>query len=321
MSKVIITDHGFASADPERSVLEPAGICLEEIKPDCRTEDDIITHCQEADALIVQFAPVTRKVLEALPKVKCLVRYGVGVNNLDLDAARDLGVLVANVPDYCVEEVSDHALAMALSLCRELPQNHSWLVQKGWGLATPCGIRSFGETEFGLVGFGRIARRVAQKAKALGSAVKAYDPLAPEAAFTELGVQRVDLPTLLSASDIISFHCPLTPETTHLVNAQTLATMRRGVLLINTSRGPVIDEPALVEALQSGQVGGAGLDVFEQEPLPAESPLRGMANVILTSHVASASEKAWLMLQTKAAEAAREFLLGRKPAAIVVDVP
>ncbi|HQE83404.1 MAG TPA: C-terminal binding protein, partial [Candidatus Hydrogenedentes bacterium] len=134
MKRVIITDHSFPHVDLEREIIESAGFALETIQPICKTEDDIIRACGKADALLVQWAPVTRRVLEALPNVRCIVRYGVGVNNFDLDAARDLGVVAANVPDFCVEEVANHALAMILSLCRRIPQDHHQILQGGWGV-------------------------------------------------------------------------------------------------------------------------------------------------------------------------------------------
>jgi D-3-phosphoglycerate dehydrogenase / 2-oxoglutarate reductase len=318
MKKVVITDHGFTSIAPERAAVEGAGFTLEEIKPNCTTEDDVIAKCQGADALIVQWAPITRKVLEALPTVKCLVRYGVGVNNLDLEASKDLGVMVVNVPDYCIEEVSDHTVAFALTLCREIVPNHNLMVNGGWGLVTPHHVRQFKDYKYGLVGFGRISRCVAKKVKGFGGEVMAYDPWADEAFFKELGVKRVELNELFSTADIISLHCPLTEETTHLINAKTIATMKPGVILINMARGPVVDEAALIEALQSGKILAAGLDVFETEPPAADNPLRKMPNVVLSSHIASVSDKAVGMLQTKAGEGARDFLLGKRPVSVIV---
>ena len=318
MSKVVITDHNFPSVDIERSIVEPLGIQLAAISPPCKTEDDIIRNCGDADVLIVQWAPITRRVLEALPKVKCIVRYGVGVNNFDLEAARDLGVVAANVPDFCIEEVSDHALAMTLSLCRRIPQDHNQIMDGGWGVNRFRPIPAFSELTIGLVSFGKIARAFARKAKALGFSVIAFDPLAEDAVFTEAGVESVNLDTLLKTADVVSLHCPLLPETTHLINRETIALMKPGAILINTSRGQVVNEVDLVTALEQGRIGCAGLDVFEEEPLPFHSPLRKLNNVILTSHAASVSENALDMLQSKAAEAARDFLQGKRPSSALV---
>jgi len=313
MSKVIITDHSFPSIDLQRSIVESAGFRLEQAQPICKTEQEVIERCQDAEVLLVQWAPVTRKVLQALPRVKCIVRYGVGVNNFDLEAARELGVVAANVPDFCVDEVSDHALAMILSLGRRMPQDHNHIVHGGWGINPFRPIPAFSDLCLGLVGFGQIARRVAHKAQAFGFTVIAYDPYVAPDLFADAGVTRVDFAGLVAAADIISLHCPLTAETTHIINHDAIAKMKPGAILVNTSRGPVVNETDLIAALESGRVGGAGLDVFEEEPLPAGSRLRGFANVILTSHAASVSEKAVATLQIKAAEAARDFLQGKRP--------
>ena len=318
MSKVTITDHSFPSIDLQKSVLADAGFDLGEIQPICKTEDNVINNCKNTEVLLVQWAPITRKVLEKLPEVKCIVRYGVGVNNFDLEAAKDLGVTAVNVPDFCLEEVSDHAMAMILSLCRRIPQDHSQILRGGWGIGDFRPIPAFSDLTIGLVSFGQISRLVAQKAKCFRFNVVAFDPLLPDEVFNKLGVERVDLDTLLAKSDIVSLHCPLVPATTGLINRDSLAKMKPRAILINTSRGPVVDEQAMIEALKSGQLGGAGLDVFEVEPLPAGSPLREFNNVILTSHAASVSERAVDNLQIKAAEAARDFLLGKRPASALV---
>jgi phosphoglycerate dehydrogenase-like enzyme len=169
-----------------------------------------------------------------------------------------------------------------------------------------------------LVSFGKIARNLAKKAAAIGFGIRAFDPFVDDAVFADAGVERMDLPELLATSDVVSLHCPLTPATTHLMNRQTLALMKPGAILINTSRGTVVSEPDLVAALQEGRLNGAGLDVFEKEPLPQDSPLLKMNNVVLTSHAASVSEKAVETLQRKAAEAARDFLLGKDPVSRLV---
>lgn len=313
MKKVAITDHGFPHVDLEREVIESAGFGFETIQPICKTEDDIIRTCGHVDVLLVQWAPVTRRVLEALPNVRCIVRYGVGVNNFDLDAARDLGVVAANVPDFCVEEVANHALAMILSLCRRIPQDHRQILQGGWGVNPFRPIHALTDLTLGLVSFGKIARNLARKAAGLGFSIIAHDPYVEAPTFDEYGVTRVEFDELLDQSDVLSLHCPLIPETNHLMDRHTLGQMKAGAILINTSRGPVVHEEALVEALRSGRLGGAGLDVFEEEPLAASSPLRGFPNVLLTSHAASVSEKAVEILQRKAAEAARDFLQGKDP--------
>lgn len=318
MRKVVVTDYGFPNVDLERAIIESAGFAFETVQPICKTEDDIVRTCGHADVLLVQWAPVTRRVLEALPNVRCIVRYGVGVNNFDLDAARDLGVMAANVPDFCVEEVANHALAMVLSLCRRIPQDHRRILEGGWGVNPFRPLDALTELTLGLVSFGKIARNLARKAAAFGFSIIAHDPYVDDAIFGEYQVTRVEFAELIARADVVSLHCPLVPETTHLMNREAFGRMKPGAILINTSRGPVVHEEALVEALKSGRLGGAGLDVFEEEPLPAGSPLRTFANVILTSHAASVSEKAVETLQRKAAEAARDFLEGKDPVSRLV---
>jgi D-3-phosphoglycerate dehydrogenase len=318
MLKVVVSDSTFPSLDLQRGVIEAAGFELREAQPKCLNEDDVITRCADADALLVQWAPITRRVLKALPNLKGVVRYGVGVDNIDLEAARELRIGVANIPTYCLEEVSNHAIAMMLSLARRIPQDHAGIVHGEWGVGPYLPIPAFLDMTLGLVSFGAIARRVARKAKAFGFHIVAADPFLDESVFAQEGVDRVDMETLFKTADIISLHCPLVPSTTHLIRRETIATMKPGVLIINTSRGPVIREADLVEALATGKVLAAGLDVFEREPLPADSPLRAMRNVVLTSHAASVSLRAVEALQVKAAESARDFLEGKRPEGALV---
>ena len=318
MPTVLITDHVFPSVNLERKVLEEAGFALQEVKPPCKTEDEVIERCQDADALIVQWAPITRRVLDALPKVKGVVRYGIGVDNIDVKGAKEAGRMVSNVPNYCQEEVSDHTLSMILSLARRIPQDHNQIARGGWGIGPFLPVPAFSDLTLGLIGFGSIAKKVSQKAKPFRFRQIASDPLAKDEGFKQNGVERVELDDLLKRADIISLHCPMLPSTRHLINAAAIAKMKPGVLLINTARGPLVNEADLIAALQSGKIVGAGLDVFEKEPLPVDSPLRSMSNVILSSHAASVSVRAVEQLQIQAAEAARDILLGKRPAGALV---
>jgi D-3-phosphoglycerate dehydrogenase len=240
------------------------------------------------------------------------------VDNIDVPAAKELGRMVSNVPNYCQEEVSDHAVSMILSLARRIPQDDNQIKHGGWGITPFLPIPAFADLTFGLVGFGSIARKVSEKAKPFRFRQIASDPIAPAEVFARHGVERVDLDTLLRTADIISLHCPLLPDTRHMINAESIARMKRGVILVNTARGPLVNEIDLVAALKSGKLVGAGLDVFEKEPLAADSPLRSLPNVILTSHAASVSARAVEMLQIQAAEAARDILLGKRPAGALV---
>jgi len=318
MRKVYVTDHDFPSLDGQRSIIESGGFQLEEVKPKCKTEDDIIRTCSEAEVLLVQWAPITRKVLAALNGVKCIVRYGIGVNNVDLQAAKELGVTVANVPDYCLEEVSDHALAMILSLCRRIPQGHHQIAHGGWGVGPLRPIPALTDLTLGIVGFGRIGQRVARKAGVFGFRILGFDPYVQDRQFAELSVEKEDWNVLVKTADVISLHCPLVEGTKHLINRETISLMKKSVILVNASRGPIVNETDLIEALTTGKILAAGLDVFEEEPLPTNSPLRGMGNVILTSHAAAVSEKAVLSCQLMAAETARNFLQGKRPASVIV---
>jgi D-3-phosphoglycerate dehydrogenase / 2-oxoglutarate reductase len=315
---VLITDHVFPSIAIQRRVLASAGFTLEEIKPNCKSEEEVIESCGRADVLLVQWAPITRRVLEALPRVRGVVRYGIGVDNIDVQAAKELGRMVSNVPNYCQEEVSDHALAMILSLARRIPHDHDQIKRGGWGVGPFLPIPAFSDLTLGLAGLGSIARKVSEKAKPFRFRQIAFDPFAPADVFAKCGVERVNRETLLRSADIISLHCPLLPETRHMINADAIAQMKPGVILVNTARGPLVNEADLAASLKAGKIAGAGLDVFEKEPLAPDSPLRALSNVILTSHAASVSTRAVELLQIQAAEAARDILLGKRPAGALV---
>jgi D-3-phosphoglycerate dehydrogenase / 2-oxoglutarate reductase len=315
---VLITDHVFPAINLQRKVIEDAGFTLEEIKPNCKAEHEVIQKCGRADVLLVQWAPITRRVLEALPNVKGVVRYGIGVDNIDVQGAKELGRMVSNVPNYCQEEVSDHAVSMILSLARRIPHDDNQIKHGGWGVGPFLPIPAFADLTFGMVGFGSIARKVSEKAKSFRFRQIASDPVAPAEVFARYGVERVEIDTLLQTADIISLHCPLLPQTRHMISADSIARMKPGTILVNTARGPLVNEADLVAALKAGKIVGAGLDVFEKEPLAVDSPLRSLPNVILTSHAASVSTRAVDLLQIQAAEAARDILLGKRPAGALV---
>jgi D-3-phosphoglycerate dehydrogenase len=315
---VLITDHVFPAIDLQRKVIEAAGFTLEEIKPNCKAEYEVIQKCGSADVLLVQWAPITRRVWEALPNVKGVVRYGIGVDNIDVQSAKELGRMVSNVPNYCQEEVSDHAISMILSLARRIPHDDNQIKHGGWGIGPFLPIPAFADLTFGLVGFGSIARKVSEKAKPFRFRQIASDPVVSAEVFAKHGVERVDLDTLLRTADIISLHCPLLPATRQMINAESIARMKPGTILVNTARGPLVNEADLVAALKAGKIVGAGLDVFEKEPLATDNPLRSLPNVILTSHAASVSMRAMDLLQIQAAEAARDILLGKRPAGALV---
>jgi len=295
----------------ERLALDPLG--CEVVATTAADEGGLIANLHEADVVLVSAAQMTRRVLEDLPRCRAVVRYGIGVDNVDLEAATDCGIIVAHVLDFCTEEVSNHAIALLLALARGLlPLHHDttagrWRQPQAWTLAPVHG------QTLGVVGFGNIGRAVARKARAFDMRLLAHDPYGDPNAAAELGAALVPLGDLLAESDYVSLHTPLTPETRHLIGAAELRAMKPSAVLINTSRGPVVDEAALVEALTSGGIAAAGLDVFEEEPLPADSTLCRLENVVLTPHVASISPEAMRRLREEVGQAAADVLRGRWP--------
>lgn len=309
--RVVVTDYGFPNLDPERAVLEPLGATVDGHQ--AKTAAEVIDAGRDADALLVQWAPITAEVIDALDRCRVLVRYGIGVDNVDLAAAAAKGLVVCNVPDYCLDEVADHTMALALATARQLSAIDARVRSGTWKITPDAPMPSFRASTFGLVGFGRIAQAVAARARAFGFRIAAYDPFASPDALAALGVEALPLDQLLAEADILSLHAPLTPETKHLINADSLATMKPTARIVNTSRGGLIDGAALAEALANGVVAGAALDVFEAEPLPDDHPLRSAPNVILTSHVAWYSEQSLPALQRLAAEEAARVLRGESP--------
>ncbi len=309
MYKVVVTDHAFPSLDPERSVL--AGLAeVIDLSP-LRTEEDVIRAARDADALIIGFVPITARVMDALPRLRCVVRYGVGYETIDVPAAAARGIQVANVPDYCIPEVADHAMALLLALARKvIPLDAS--VRRGeWATlktAKPA-HRIEGQT-LGLIGMGRIGSAVARRALGFGMRVIAHDKYLSSERAQAVGAALVDLDTLLREADFISIHTPLTPETRHLINAEVIGKMKPSAYLINVARGAIVDTRALADALRMGRLAGAALDVFEQEPLPADHPIRNAPNVILHPHAAWYSEEAMIQLQVNAAEEVARALRG-----------
>ena len=253
------------------------------------------------------------ELLRELKRCKAIGRFGLGVDNIDLPAAKALGISVSYVPDYCMQEVSDHAMALLLALVRKIPQSNK-LVQSGrWEVPPLVPIHRLSGRTLGLVGFGNIPRALAPKAQAFGLRVVTHDPYVPADALAKAGVQGVSFDELLATSDIVSVHAPLMPATRGLFNADVFGKMKKGALLINTARGPLVDEDALVAALDAGTLGGAALDVVTAEPLAKDSKLLGRDNVILTPHTAFYSVEALNELQTKCASDVARVLSGEPP--------
>ena len=307
---IAVTDSVFPSLDPAKAALA-------RIDPELRMAksaavDDILAVARDADAVLVTYAKLPGELLRQLARCKVIGRFGLGVDNIDLPAAKEAGIAVTYVPDYCLQEVSDHAMALLLALARKIPFSNR-LVQAGrWEMPAVVPIYRLEGRVLGLIGLGNIPRKLVPKAKAFGLRVIVHDPyVSPEVA-ADLGVECVAFDTLLQLSDFISVHAPLTPQTRGLLNAEAFAKMKKGVLVINTARGPLIDEAALVAALDSGQLGGAGLDVVTSEPLAKDSPLLGRDNVIVTPHTAFYSVEALEELQSKCASDVARVLSGEK---------
>lgn len=285
------------------------------------SEDDLIRAARDADALLVSTREVvSRRVLENIPRVKVISRYGVGLDNVDLNAAADAGIVVTHYPGYCTSEVADHALSMILALNRRIVEQDRALREGAWvehGPATRRILRGpvqpLREQTLGIVGFGRIGQAVAARAKPFNLTILAADPFIDPEVMVAAGVEPVTLEELLQRSDIVTIHAPLTPETRGLINAETLALMKPTAVLVNTARGPIIDLPALAHALQEGKLAGAALDVVDPEPLPADAPFYGMPNVILTPHSAYYSERSVDVVRRETLLEALQVLRGKRP--------
>jgi len=307
---IAVTDSVFPTLDPAKAALSRLNPTYRMAKS--ASAEDILAVARDADALLITYAKITREIIAQLTKCKAIGRFGLGVDNIDLPAAKEKGIAVNYVPDYCIREVSDHTMALLLSLIRKVPLSNK-LVQAGrWEMPAVVPIRRIEGTVLGLVGFGHIPRLVAPKAQAFGIKVIAYDPFAKADLFKAANVESVDFDTLLQRSDYVSVHAPLTPQTRGMMNADAFAKMKKSAYVINTARGPLIDEPALIAALDAGQIGGAGLDVVTTEPLAKDSPLLGRDNVIVSPHTAFYSIEALEELQSKCASDVARVLSGEK---------
>ena len=307
---IAVTDSVFPSLDPAKAALAKLNPTFRMSKS--ANAEDILAVAKDADAILVTYAKLTREILTQLTRCKAIGRFGLGVDNIDLPAAKEKGIAVNYVPDYCIREVSDHAMALLLALIRKIPLSNK-LVQSGrWEMPAVVPIRRIEGTVLGLVGFGNIPRLVAPKAQAFGINVIAFDPYAKPEVFKAMNVTSVEFDTLLKTADYISVHAPLLPATRGMMNAEAFAKMKKGAYLVNTARGPLIDEPALIAALDAGQIGGAGLDVVAIEPLAKDSKLLGRDNVIISPHTGFYSIEALDELQTKCASDVARVLSGDK---------
>ena len=308
---IAVTDSPFPS-------LDPAIAALRRVDPELRmaksaSAEDILAVARDADAVLVTYAKLPGELLKELTRCKAIGRFGLGVDNIDIPAAARLGITVTYVPDYCLREVSDHAMALLLALARKIPFSNR-LVQSGrWEVPPVVPLRRLEGQVLGLVGFGNIPRALTPKAKAFGLKVITHDPYVSADVVKAHGVENTSFEDLLGRSDFVSVHAPLLPATHGLMNAAAFAGMKKGAFLVNTARGPLVDETALVAALDSGHLGGAALDVVTVEPLAKDSPLLGRDNIILTPHTAFYSVEALEELQTKCASDVARVLSGEAP--------
>jgi D-3-phosphoglycerate dehydrogenase len=307
--QIVVSDCDHESMEPEERVFADRGMTYRVLH--CHSEEDLIAQCKGANIVLNQYAPFTAKVFAALaPDLRQIVRYGVGTNNIDIDAATASNVQICNVPDYGIHEVSNHALALILAHERKIVLMNERTSDGAWDYTLAIPIRRMSELTVGIVGVGRIGGALARKLHPLGCRVIGYDPAYAPGSPELNGAEWVPFDRLVGDSDFISLHCPLTPETRHMFDAVTLARLKPTAFIINTARGGIIDEIALADALRRGALRGAALDVVEREPLAADSPLRGLENCLLTPHMAWYSEEAGQELKRKVAEEAVRFASG-----------
>ena len=310
-ARVVITDCNHDNIDPEEKVFAEAGI---EVRlAQCKSASDVIEEAREAEAVISQYAPIDEAVLAALERCRVVVRYGVGVDTIDVEAASRHGVWVANVPDYGVEEVSDHALALAMNLLRGISRLDRSVRSGEWDVSVVRPLRRVRGLTLGVIGCGRIGSALARKASRLGLRVIAFDKVPVPGELVGEGVETVGFDELIAASDIVSLHVPLSEETRHMIGEEQLRRMKPGAYLVNTARGGIVDQAALLRALDEGEISGAALDVLENEPPDEDDLFVSHDRVLLTPHAAWYSEESYETLKTEAAREVVRVLSGERP--------
>ncbi|MGK6313450.1 C-terminal binding protein [Neorhizobium sp. DT-125] len=310
--KIIKTD-GMLTVEPEQlAYLE--GLGADFIEKTLLTEDALIAEAKDADALMVLREPITARVLSELKNLKVIGRFGVGLDSIDVEACTKAGVQVTYVPDSNIDEVSTHAMALILSLARKL-KTYDSAVRKGrwFAMDDGAGITRPSKQVLGLIGFGQIGRLTAGKAKTFGYEIIAYDPYMPAEKISAAGARPVSLDELFAQADFVSLHIPATPETRNIVSAEALKKMKRGAFVINVSRGGLVDEGALAEAITSGHIAGAGIDTFEKEPPSPDNPLLALEQVIVSPHAAHYSTQSYAEVRSKVFADVAAVLRGEKP--------
>jgi D-3-phosphoglycerate dehydrogenase len=314
MFRVVLIEHGYASIEVERRIIEEAGAEL--IDADKLPFSKALELCRDADAVLFRRIEVPAQMIRQFHKCKIIVRYGVGTDNVDVKAATEANIMVGHVALYCVDEVSSHAIALLLACARNIIGIHKRVEQGSWNVHRTEPIYRITGKIVGIVGLGNIGRAVARKLSGWDVTLLATDPFVEPERARALGIELVDFETLCRRSHFITLHCPLLPETRHLINAKSLQLMQSGTILINTARGGVIDSRALLAALDTGHIAAAGIDVFEEEPLPAASPLRTHPRIVVTDHAAWYSEESQQELQRIAAEELARVARGGLPTSL-----
>lgn len=311
-SKVVILNTEFYNFNLEKEVFSELGN-VELIKAESNSEVETIKLTKNADAIINHHGNISKKVIDKLDKCKVISTYGIGTDRIEIEAATKRGICVSNVPDYCLDEVSDHALALLLSWGRKIVLLNSIVKQNQWDFQKAIPIHRFKKQNVGILGFGNIPRILIKKLLAIGFKVLVFDPYVSQQDIKELNANSVSLEEVFRMSDFISIHLPLTNETDGLVNKNLLYSAKENLVIINTSRGEVINENDLIESLESGKIAGAALDVISEEPVNPDNPLLKMNNVILTPHSAWYSEEALYELRSKCANNVLQALKGFVP--------
>jgi D-3-phosphoglycerate dehydrogenase len=308
---VAITDSPFENADREQAILGRIGASVQ--KFNCSNESQVIEAARDAHAILCDASPITRNAIAASSRLVGVVEYGIGYDNIDVNAATEKGVVVCNVPDFMTAEVADHAVALILALFRKLHRIGPSTRAGEWNWRKFRPINSLDGKTVGIVGFGNIGRQVAERMRSFRTQVIAYDPYVSHQMMEKLGAKPTNLDNLLKISDIISIHVPLTKETKQLIGKKEFASMKDSIILVNTSRGSVMDQEALITSLRNGKIAAAGLDVLTKEPPSSDDPLLRLENVIVTPHIGWYSEQSSSRLQDHAAMEAGRILTGQSP--------
>lgn len=318
MSKIVVSDFDLGDTALERQMVEAAGIEFAAFgNEDDRAPEALIEHLQDADGAITSYGDYTAAVFQALPKLKVVSKTGTGVDNIDVAAATKNGTAVCNVPGYGTEVVSDHAIALAMCVLRRINEMDADMRQGVWDFHKRRPLGQVQGRSFGIVGYGHIGRATARKARGLGFDVMVWDRKGVPGRFTPEDFPYVSLGDLFARADIVSFHTALTPETHHLLDAERIAAMKSDAIVINTSRGAIVDTDALAQALVAGKLWGAGIDVFEEEPVSLDAPICKAPHTVLTPHAAYWSEETAVQLRTRCTQNAIDVVLGKKPESCV----